>query len=73
MDKQIVDLLIKRMDDQKEETNRRLDDVMLNLSDVKKDVKYLILYRSKVAGMGIVAGGILIGAFEVVKIVLDKI
>lgn len=73
MDKQIVDLIMKRMDDQKEDTNRRLDEMMESLSDVKMDVKYLILYRAKVAGIGVVAGGLLIGAFEIGKIVLDKV
>jgi hypothetical protein len=55
-DEKILDLIMQRMDDHKEESNRRFDSLSKDVSDIKSDVKSISQWRVKIA-TGIVISG----------------
>jgi hypothetical protein len=56
MNDQILDLLSRRMDDHRDEANRRFDALALDIHEVKTEVKSISSWRWKIAGGIIVSG-----------------
>lgn len=73
MDKKVIDLLIQRMDDHKDESNRRFDQLSLDIVEVKKEVKSISQWRWKIGG-GVVAVGIFFSFMcKVVESMFEKL
>lgn len=72
MDDQVLNLLLKRMDDHKDETNRRFDSMELHMKEVKKDVGSLKQWKwtttGKVASLSAIGGLVLAGIFEFFRV-----
>lgn len=73
MNDKVIDLLIKSIDEHKENTEKRFDEIRDDMLEIKTDMKSLLLYRAKIGGMGVLAGSMLVLVFEIGKILLEKI
>lgn len=71
MEDSVVNLIIKRMDDHKEETNRRFDALNDQISEMRDDVKSLTKWKwttkGKLAGISLIMGAFFYGASEYIR------
>jgi hypothetical protein len=70
MDEQIVTLLIKRMDDHKDESIRRLEHITESVLEIREDVKSIMKAKWKVSGISAAALVFAIFVWELIKLTM---
>jgi hypothetical protein len=66
------ELLVKRMDDHREESQRQFNELSKDLAEMKDDIKSISQWRWKLGGIGVAFGIILSLIFETSRMIIDK-
>ena len=72
IDDRVLNLLIKRMDDHKNESNRRFDEIQKDIHEINDKVEMLTSWRLRIGAFGIVAGIIAAFVWDLFKIGFEK-
>ena len=73
MDEQVLNLVLKRMDDHKDENIRRFNSLSSEIKEVKAEVLGISKWQWKVGGISLAAGIIAAAVWKFALVIIEKI